>query len=108
MTLPRTPSLRLDHRRAFVTGAGRGIGMAAAAALAQAGAHVVLAARTEVEIEAVAGQIRDDGGSAEPLALDVTNLAAVHWGVGPPAQQGASPSGGVIRPADAAKNGGIA
>lgn len=26
MTLPRTPSLRLDRRRALVTGAGRGIG----------------------------------------------------------------------------------
>ena len=33
MSLPRTPSLRLDGRRALVTGAGRGIGLAAAAAL---------------------------------------------------------------------------
>ncbi len=82
MTLPRTPSLRLDHRRALVTGAGRGIGMAAAAALAQAGAHVVLAARTRTEIEAVAGQIRDEGGSAEPWTLDVTDGAAVRAAVG--------------------------
>ena len=57
-TLPRTPSFRLDDRRALVTGAGRGIGLAAAAALAQAGAHVVLAARTAAEIEAAAAQIR--------------------------------------------------
>ena len=76
MALPRTPSLRLDGRRALVTGAGRGIGLAAAAALAQAGAHVVLAARTAAEIEAAAAQIRHEGGSAEPLALDVTDTAS--------------------------------
>jgi NAD(P)-dependent dehydrogenase (short-subunit alcohol dehydrogenase family) len=76
-TLPRTPSLRLDGRRALVTGAGRGIGLAAAAALAQAGAHVVLAARTAAEIEDAAAQIRDADGSAESLVLDVTDFAAV-------------------------------
>ncbi len=77
MTLPRTPSFRLDGRRALVTGAGRGIGLAAAAALADAGAHVVLAARTEAEIEFGAAEIRSAGGSAEPLVLNVTDLAAV-------------------------------
>lgn len=77
MKLPRTPSFRLDGRRAFVTGAGRGIGMAAAAALAQAGAHVTLCARTKAEIEAVAAALRDDGGSAETLVLDVLDFAAV-------------------------------
>jgi len=77
MTLPRTPSLRLDGKRALVTGAGRGIGMAGAAALAQAGAHVVLVSRTLAEIDAVASDIRTEGGSAEPLVLDVTDIAAV-------------------------------
>ncbi len=75
--LPRTPSLRLDGRRALVTGAGRGLGVACAAALAQAGAHVTLAARTLEEVAAVAGQIRAEGGAAEALALDVCDLAAV-------------------------------
>ena len=77
MPLPRTPSLRLDGRRALVTGAGRGIGLAAAAALAQAGAHVVLAARTGSEIEAAAAEIRAEGGSASAQVLDVTDTAAV-------------------------------
>jgi NAD(P)-dependent dehydrogenase (short-subunit alcohol dehydrogenase family) len=81
MTLPRAPSLRLDGRRALVTGGGRGIGMACAAALAQAGAHVVLAARTGAEIGAVAEEIRAEGGSAEPLVLDVTDIAAVHTAI---------------------------
>ncbi len=77
MSLPRTPSFRLDGRRALVTGAGRGIGLACAAALAGAGAHVVLVARTGTEIEAAAAEIRAEGGSAEALALDVTDLDAV-------------------------------
>jgi len=81
MTLPRTPSLRLDGRRALVTGAGRGIGVACAAALAEAGAHVVLVSRTSAEIAAVADEIGADGGSAEPLELDVTDTAAVRAAV---------------------------
>jgi NAD(P)-dependent dehydrogenase (short-subunit alcohol dehydrogenase family) len=72
LTLPKTPSFRLDGRRAVVTGAGRGIGLAAAAALAEAGADVTLAARTESEVEAAAQAM---GGTA--AVLDVSDIAAV-------------------------------
>ena len=75
--LPKTPSFRLDGKRALVTGAGRGIGLACAAALAEAGAHVVLAARSREELETVARSIRDEGGSAEALRLDVMDHADV-------------------------------
>ena len=76
MDLPRTPSFRLDGRRALVSGAGRGIGLAAAAALAEAGAHVTLLARSASEIEAAAAAIRARGGAADALALDVLDVAA--------------------------------
>lgn len=77
MTLPRTPSFRLDGKRALVTGAGRGIGLGAAAALADAGAHVTLVSRTASEIDAAASEIRGRGGQAETLVLDVTNVEAL-------------------------------
>lgn len=76
MELPRTPSFRLDGKRALISGAGRGIGLAAAAALADAGAHVTLLSRTGHEIEDVATAIRARGGTAETLVLDVLDVAA--------------------------------
>jgi NAD(P)-dependent dehydrogenase (short-subunit alcohol dehydrogenase family) len=82
MELPATPSFRLDGKRALVTGAGRGIGLAAAAALAQAGADVTLAARTKSEIDEAAAAIRAHGEQAEPLVLDVTDVAAARRAVG--------------------------
>ena len=75
-TLPKTPSFRLDGRKALVTGAGRGIGMACAAALAEAGAHVVCAARSEAEITDLANMLNAHGWSAESLVMDVTDLAS--------------------------------
>ena len=77
MTLPKTPSFRLDGRRALITGAGRGIGLALAAALSEAGAAVTLVARSAGEIEAGAEAIRAVGGVAEAAVLDVGDLAAV-------------------------------
>ena len=75
MILPRTPSFRLDGKRALVTGASSGIGLGAAVALAEAGAEVVLVARRFAELEAVRDAIRAAGGRAEALSLDITDIA---------------------------------
>jgi NAD(P)-dependent dehydrogenase (short-subunit alcohol dehydrogenase family) len=73
--LPKAPGSRVDGQRALVTGAGRGIGLACAAALAEAGAEVTLAGRTVDEIDQAAAAIRDTGGAAQALRLDVSDIA---------------------------------
>jgi 3-oxoacyl-[acyl-carrier protein] reductase len=62
----------LSGRVAIVTGASRGIGRAIARTLAARGAAVVAAARGE-NAAATVQAIRDDGGTAEAIALDVTD-----------------------------------
>jgi 3-oxoacyl-[acyl-carrier protein] reductase len=70
----------LSGRVALVTGASRGIGRAVATRLAAAGAHVVAAARGE-NAKGTADAIRDAGGSAEAIGLDVTDTAGVESAV---------------------------
>ncbi len=77
MSLPRTPSFRLDGRRALVTGGSRGIGLGCAVALAEAGAHVFVAARGEAELSASVAAMQAEGLSAEAMVLDVTDEQAV-------------------------------
>lgn len=63
----------MDIRTILVTGAGSGIGAGIATELAAAGHHLVVTDIALEPAEAVAGAIRDAGGSAEALALDVTS-----------------------------------
>lgn len=68
----------MDKRTAVVTGGGRGIGAAISRELAAAGRRVVLTYKSDADragktVEA----IRDGGGEAAALPLDVTDVASV-------------------------------
>jgi len=67
----------LQGRVAVVTGAGRGLGREIARAFARAGAKLVLAARSESELDAVALELKRLGCHVLPKATDVTDTADV-------------------------------
>ncbi len=70
--------LRLDGKRALITGASRGIGRATAEALAAAGAAVAINyARSADEAEAVAAALRAAGAEVEVVQADVADPAQV-------------------------------
>lgn len=78
--------------KVLVTGAGRGIGRAIALRFARERAEVIVTARTEAEIEAVAGQVEAAGGRGHAIPMDVTDLASVEEGV----HRGLELTGGVL------------
>lgn len=73
--------MRLTEKTALITGAGRGIGYAIAEAYAREGARVAIADLDHEGAEAAAAAIRDAGGEALGLAMDVTDEDAVERGV---------------------------
>ena len=75
---------RLTNRTVFITGGSRGIGRAIALACAREGANVVIAAKSDTPhpklpgtIHSVAEEVREAGGQALPLVLDVRDDAMV-------------------------------
>ncbi|MYI99046.1 MAG: SDR family NAD(P)-dependent oxidoreductase, partial [Gemmatimonadetes bacterium] len=65
---------RLAEKRAVVTGAGSGIGRAIALRLAQEGAHVAAVDIDRDSAEATADRIRDGGGTAAALTVDLVQV----------------------------------
>ena len=90
MSEPRPSEPRLSEPRAgarfdgyavLITGAGQGIGAATARRFAAEGAGVLVTDREAGRAQAVAYALREAGGSAEALACDVTDRAAVEAAV---------------------------
>jgi NAD(P)-dependent dehydrogenase (short-subunit alcohol dehydrogenase family) len=67
----------LEDRVVLVTGVGPGLGRSLALRSARAGADVVLAARTESTLRAVAAEVEDLGRRALAVPTDITDPASV-------------------------------
>ncbi len=72
--LPRTPSFRLDGKRAVVTGGSRGIGLGCAVALAEEGANVVIVARSKDQVFETVKKMKSEGFSVVGAPMDVANI----------------------------------
>ena len=64
--------MRLENKVAIVTGGGRGIGRGIARLFAKEGAKIVVAARTEEQLNRVVREIETDGGIAAAIITDVS------------------------------------
>lgn len=67
----------LDGETVIVTGASRGLGASMANRFAREGANVVLTARSEDDLEAVASETADAAGETLVVPADITDEAAV-------------------------------
>lgn len=65
----------LEGKVAVVSGVGPGLGREVALAMAREGAHVVLGARNQSRLDAVAAEVAALGGRAVPVPADVTDPA---------------------------------
>ena len=77
MTLPKTPSFRLDGKRALVTGASSGIGLGCAVAVAEAGAEVVAVARSADKLATLENTAQVQGLQLTTKTLNVADVDAV-------------------------------
>jgi short-subunit dehydrogenase len=91
----------------LITGASRGIGAAAARAFAQAGYHLLLVARSQADLDALAAELRGHGQQVETTALDLADPSAITPALEELLNRGLSPSV-VINNAGAAYTGNLA
>ncbi len=82
MLLPTPISMDLTGKTALVTGASSGIGQGCAVALANAGAHVVCVARGAERLNQTVEAMKENGWSAEAVALDQADLISLRKLIG--------------------------
>ncbi len=70
-------SLDLSGEVALVTGTTSGLGKRFAQVLAKCGAKVILTGRRVEKLEALAEEIKADGGTCEPIPIDMTDRASI-------------------------------
>lgn len=69
--------MRLKEKVAIITGGGRGIGEATAKKFAEEGAKVVIADMNQEDIDRVMEEIKQSGGEALGLSVNVVDIAQV-------------------------------
>ena len=74
---PNRDPIDLKGKRILITGASSGIGEAGAEKLARAGAKVIVVARRQELLDAVAARITAAGGDARALTCDLSDLDAI-------------------------------
>jgi NAD(P)-dependent dehydrogenase (short-subunit alcohol dehydrogenase family) len=74
---PNRDPIDLKGKRILITGASSGIGEAGAEKLARAGAKVIVVARRQELLDAVAARITAAGGDARALMCDLSDLGAI-------------------------------
>lgn len=70
----------LSGRTALITGGGTGLGRQFARVLSEAGASVVLCARRVDKLEETAAEIRENGGNALCVPMDITDAEQIAAG----------------------------
>ena len=74
-------SIDLTGQVALVTGASSGLGYRFAKVLAKCGAKVAISARRIEKLEALAEEIRDDGGECTVVPIDMVDRESIRAAV---------------------------
>jgi NAD(P)-dependent dehydrogenase (short-subunit alcohol dehydrogenase family) len=75
------PSFSIAGQAVLISGGTGGIGAELAVAFGRSGARVAVAGRRTAQAEAIAGRVRDDGGEAVAVELDLTDRASIERAV---------------------------